>query len=163
MEYSPSVTFMLKHLAQTGNPVTPRNLVCQPCDMTHSGGFHPDSGNITLCAGSFFNKGHMETTIVHELVHLYDHCKFKTDWQNLRHHACSEIRANSLSGDCRYTRELRRGFGTFSKQHQACVRRRAVISVAANTACPSPEAAEKAVNEVWESCFADTRPFDEIY
>lgn len=37
-----------------------------------------------------------------------------------------------------------------------------MISVAANTACPSPEAAEKAVNEVWESCFADTRPFDEV-
>lgn len=85
------MVFMLKHLSQTGNPVTPRNLVCQPCDMTHSGGFHPDSGNITLCAGQFFNKSHMETTIVHELVHLYDHCKFKTDWQNLRHHACSEV------------------------------------------------------------------------
>lgn len=29
-----------------------------------------------------------------------------------------QIRANSLSGDCRYTRELRRGFVSFSKQHQ---------------------------------------------
>ena len=45
---------------------------------------------------------------------------------------------------------------------QACVRRRAVLSVAANPACPDVEAAEKAVNEVWDSCFPDTRPFDEV-
>lgn len=45
---------------------------------------------------------------------------------------------------------------------QACVRRRAVLSVAANPACPDTETAEKAVNEVWDSCFPDTRPFDEV-
>ena len=45
---------------------------------------------------------------------------------------------------------------------QACVRRRALISVRANPACPNDEAAERAVNEVWESCFNDTRPFDEV-
>ena len=44
---------------------------------------------------------------------------------------------------------------------QACVRRRAIVSVAGNPACGSREEAEKAVNEVWESCFNDTRPFDE--
>lgn len=37
----------------------------------------------------------MEDTLVHELVHMYDHCKFKVDWSNLRHHACSEVR-NSI-------------------------------------------------------------------
>ena len=30
-----------------------------------------------------------------------------------------QIRANSLSGDCKWTRELRRGFFSFTKQHQA--------------------------------------------
>lgn len=44
---------------------------------------------------------------------------------------------------------------------QACVRRRAIDSVTANPACPNEAAAERAVNEVWESCFNDTRPFDE--
>ena len=91
-----------------------------------------------------------------------------------------QIRANSLSGDCKWTRELRRGFFSFTKQHQvreillfippapnrpyfqACVRRRAVLSVAANPACPDTETAERAVNEVWDSCFPDTRPFDEV-
>ena len=69
----------------------------------------------------------------------------------------------------------------FSKQHQvnfflknyynivlydsfikACVRRRAIESVVSNPACPNEVAAERAVNEVWESCFNDTRPFDEV-
>lgn len=42
------------------------------------------------------------------------------------------------------------------------MRRRAAISVAANPACPDITTAERAVNEVWDSCFNDTRPFDEV-
>lgn len=45
---------------------------------------------------------------------------------------------------------------------QACVKRRAVLSVIANPSCESQEMAEKVVNEVWESCSNDTRPFDEV-
>ncbi|KAG5644972.1 hypothetical protein DXG03_007344 [Asterophora parasitica] len=162
MQASPAVVFMLKHLKLSGCEVPPQNVMCAPCDWSRAGGFSPNPGAVVLCSGHFFSQKHMETTLVHELVHMYDHCKFKVDWSNLRHHACSEIRANSLSGDCRYTRELRRGFAAFSKQHQACVRRRAVISVAENPACPDIATAEKAVNEVWDSCFTDTRPFDEF-
>ena len=32
----------------------------------------------------------------------------------------------------------------------------------ANPNCQNKEFAERAVNEVWESCFNDTRPFDEV-
>ncbi|GBE77528.1 peptidase M76 family-domain-containing protein [Sparassis latifolia] len=163
MNYSPAVVFMLKHLRLSGCPVSSENIVCTPCDYNRAGGFVPELGVIALCQGKFFSRNHMEDTMVHELVHMYDHCKFKVDWTNLRHHACSEIRANSLSGDCKFTRELRRGQLAFSKQHQECVRRRAVLSVSANAACPDVAAAERAVNEVWDSCFNDTRPFDEIY
>lgn len=46
--------------------------------------------------------------------------------------------------------------------NQACVRRRAILSVTANPNCKTKEDAEKAVNEVWESCYSDTRPFDEV-
>lgn len=45
---------------------------------------------------------------------------------------------------------------------QACVRRRAILSVAANPNCKSREEAERAVNDVWDSCVSDTRPFDEV-
>jgi inner membrane protease ATP23 len=72
------------------------------------------------------------------------------------------VRAANLSGDCRWTREVGRGFYAFNKQHQACVKRRAVLSVIANPACAGREQAEQAVNEVFDSCFKDTRPFDEV-
>jgi inner membrane protease ATP23 len=29
--------------------------------------------------------------MAHELIHAFDHCRFKVDWNNLRHHACSEV------------------------------------------------------------------------
>jgi len=49
--------------------------------------------------------------IIHELIHAYDDCVTKNmNWRNCAHHACSEIRANHLSGDCHYKRELLRGF-----------------------------------------------------
>jgi len=163
LNYSPPVQFMLKRLKLAGVDCTPAHIPCTPCDLTHSGGFSPDAGAVLLCQGNFLNKKHMEHTLVHELVHMYDHAVFNVDWSNLRYHACSEIRANSLSGDCSWAREIQRGTFSFSKQHQACVRRRAVLSVMANPNCPDKASAERAVNEVWESCFNDTRPFDEIY
>lgn len=83
---------MLKHLGLNGANVNPENIRCTPCDMTRAGGFSPDAGSIVLCQGRFFSKGHMEDTIVHELVHMYDHTKFKVNWNDLRHHACSEVR-----------------------------------------------------------------------
>ena len=82
---------MLKHLKLSGCNVTPANIVCSPCDFTRSGGFSPQAGAILLCQSRFFSKRHMEDTLVHELVHMYDHAKFKVDWNNLRHHACSEV------------------------------------------------------------------------
>ncbi|THV01886.1 hypothetical protein K435DRAFT_376205 [Dendrothele bispora CBS 962.96] len=172
MDTSPLVIFLLRHLRLSGCQVPESNIYCGACDTqallrghpgAHAGGYIPEIQSIKLCGGMFFSKQHQESTIAHELIHMYDQCKFKVDWSNLRHHACSEIRANNLSGDCRYTRELRRGFFSFSKQHQVCVRRRAIESVSNNPVCPDRATAERVVNEVWDSCFSDTRPFDEVY
>lgn len=74
----------------------------------------------------------------------------------------AQIRAENLSGDCRFNREFTRRNWHFTKQQQACVRRRAILSVAANPNCKSREEAERVVNEVFESCWPDTRPFDEV-
>jgi mitochondrial inner membrane protease ATP23 len=131
---------MLKHLKLAGVYLTSTHVPCQPCDLTRSGGFSPDAGGVVLCQGNFLNKKHMEHTLVHELLHMYDHAVFSVDWSNLRHHACSEvglldlyadasktiypfhkIRASSLSGDCSWGREIQRGRFSFSKQHQVRV------------------------------------------
>ena len=100
-----------------------------------------------------------------EMVHAYDYLRFKADMvDNLRHAACSEIRASSLSGECRFWKEFwHRSQWKLTYQHQECVRRRATLSVAGRPNCKDDVEAAKVVNEVWDSCFADTRPFDEIY
>jgi mitochondrial inner membrane protease ATP23 len=75
-----------------------------------------------------------------------------------------KIRASSLSGECRWTREFfTRNHWTVTQQHQNCVRMRAIKSVMNRPSCKDDVQATKVVNEVWDSCFADTRPFERIY
>lgn len=101
--------------------------------------------------------------MVHELIHAYDHCRAADlDWTNCEHHACSEVRAASLSGDCHFKQEVLRGNVGFRGQHQRCVRRRAELSVAMNPYCSAAGRAKQAVEAVFEPCFADTAPFDRI-
>lgn len=99
------------------------------------------------------------------MIHAWDHLRFRVDWHNnLRHAACAEIRASSLSGECRFVREFfTRGQWRISQQHQECVRRRAALSLAARPGVKNDVHAARLVNEVWESCFNDIRPFDEIF
>ncbi len=81
---------MLDHLKLAGYNVKPSHVRCTPCDGTRVSGSAPLTGNIFLCQESFFDKDHMRDALTHELLHLYDHATFGVDWNNLRHHACSE-------------------------------------------------------------------------
>ncbi|ORY35582.1 peptidase M76 family-domain-containing protein [Naematelia encephala] len=162
VQSSPIVVFMLKHLKLSGCAFPPSAMQCFECPDTVFGGFNPEFG-VLLCQNRLFTKSLMEDTLAHELIHAFDHCKFNVNPSDLRHQACTEIRAANLSGDCRLLREWDRGNRHFYKQHQACVRRRAVLSLLGNPSCENEEMAERAVNEVWESCSKDTRPFDEVY
>lgn len=86
------------------------------------------------------------------------------NWLDVRQHACSEVRAANLSGDCHWMNELMRGRVLFDlkKHHQKCVRRRAELSVAMNPNCTSDAHAKQVVDEVFERCFKDTAPYDDI-
>lgn len=163
LNYSPSVRFMRDEIAKIGGNINASNIICGKCDEMKSGGFHPELG-ILLCQNKIYSRSHCEDTMTHEMVHAYDHCRFEVDWSDLRHHACSEIRASSLSGECRMMNEMfKHGFLKFGKGHQECVRRRAALSVMANPNCKDREMAELVVDQVFDQCFSDTRPFDEIY
>ncbi|SLM39408.1 mitochondrial inner membrane protease atp23 [Lasallia pustulata] len=164
LQYSPIIRFMRENINQLGGDIHSGNIRCRRCVTRQTGGFDPNYG-IQICANELRNRGHLEDTMAHEMVHAYDHLRFKLDWRdNLRHAACAEIRASSLSGECRWSREFfTRGQLKLTQQHQECVRRRAILSVAGRPSCKDHVQAAQAVNEVWESCFADTRPFDEIY
>ncbi|RLV90145.1 Mitochondrial inner membrane protease ATP23 [Spathaspora sp. JA1] len=167
LTYSPAVTFMMSHinnLTPAGStPLDKTNIVCDICDDLQGGGFHPNQG-ILLCANWLRTKTQLEDVLTHELVHAYDYLRFDIDLSDLKHHACTEIRASMLSGECKIMNEIKKtGFGDFGKKFQSCIKRRAVLSVMANPKCNNKEQAEKVVNSVWNSCFNDTRPFERVY
>ena len=47
-------------------------------------------------------------------------------------------------------------------EDEACVKRRAKLSIAMNPACGDADQQQKAVDDCFEKCFADTSPFDRI-
>lgn len=170
LTYSPTVIFMKKNIEALNGDVNSETVKCRRCPAwkdehgewrRKSGGFSPEHG-ILICANELQDKKHMEDTLAHEMIHAWDHLRWKMNWMDLRHNACSEIRASNLSGECRWTNEFfKRHNWTVTQQHQECVRRRAVMSML--TRCKDSEQATKVVDEVWDSCFNDTRPYDEIY
>ncbi|KFH48017.1 Mitochondrial inner membrane protease-like protein [Hapsidospora chrysogenum ATCC 11550] len=173
--YSPIVRFLSEKTGDLNGRLDASNVVCRRCPARldengevhrQSGGFSPDHG-ILLCANEIRDRKHLEDTLAHEMVHAWDHLRWKVDWmgdKDLKHAACTEIRASMLSGECRWTREaFTRGNWSLTQQFQNCVRRRAIQSVMARPRCKDEEQASKVVNKVWDSCFSDTRPFDEVY
>jgi hypothetical protein len=45
-----------------------------------------------MCENKILERETFENTLVHELVHAYDQCRVKIDWQNCLHVACAEVR-----------------------------------------------------------------------
>lgn len=100
------IRFMTRHLILVScDPLAPLTsksdlprLTIASCPPTMAGGFSPsapdaplsDSG-IMLCANRMMSRDHLEDTLAHEMVHWWDHCRFKVDWSDLRQHACSEV------------------------------------------------------------------------
>jgi hypothetical protein len=100
---------------------------------------------VVLCQNRIPDQEWMDRTLTHELIHAFDHCRAKVDWNNCEHHACSEVRvqlvddvdgsrstpthrppargwlqvrAAALSGDCNWKYEFMRKNFNIAKQHQ---------------------------------------------
>ncbi|XP_062838592.1 mitochondrial inner membrane protease ATP23 homolog isoform X3 [Anolis carolinensis] len=139
-----------------------RHFSCEDCDACVSGGFDSSTSQIVLCQNNIHYQSHMDRVVTHELIHAFDHCRAHVDWfNNMKHLACSEIRAANLSGDCTLLNEMSRFNFGLKQHHQACVRYRAVRSILAVRKV-SKEMAEKTVDEVFESCFNDHEPFGRV-
>ncbi|KAB1670784.1 hypothetical protein [Gossypium barbadense] len=105
---TPMVKFLMEHMEKTG---------CK----------------IVVCSDQVKIQDDVNQVVIHELIHAYDECRASNlDWTNCAHHACSEIRAGHLSGDCHYKREFLRGFMKIRGHEQDCVRRRVMKSLIAN-------------------------------
>ena len=172
LERCGKVRFLVEALEKIGCPLPEDYIRCEHCDSESAcrGGFGPfgDEGStgIVICQNGIDDVGGggqsaVDVTLAHELIHAYDHARTKIDWTLGTHHACSEIRAASLSGDCDFRREWDRhgGLKNIRAQHQACVKRRAILSVSANPNCTEEEAKE-AVEKVFNDCYKDPDPFD---
>lgn len=115
-----------------------------------------------LCENTIYTQKAMDTVLTHELIHAFDNCRVKYNPDNVRHLACTEIRAANLSGDCFYSKEA---FGRFRfkwKAHQQeCVKERAVKSMLC-VRDMSKQEAQEVVESVFDACFNDTEPFERI-
>ena len=114
---------------------------------------------IFLCQNHVRNESHAHESMVHELIHAIDMCRTNMDpLHNCIHLACTEIRAENLSGECSIWNEIGRMKGGFPKHGQVCVKRRAALSLQANPNCR--ERAEEYIEAAFERCYKDTFPFD---
>ena len=86
----PIIRFLNTNIAQLNGDLNSTNIRCQRCTYRHGGGFSLDAG-IKICANEMRNRGHMEDTLAHEMIHAYDYLRFKLEWSNLRHAACTEV------------------------------------------------------------------------
>ncbi|XP_010991614.1 mitochondrial inner membrane protease ATP23 homolog isoform X2 [Camelus dromedarius] len=163
LETNPYVKLLLDAMKYSGCAVNKeRHFSCEDCNGNVSGGFDASVSQIVLCQNNIRNQAHMSRVVTHELVHAFDHCRAHVDWfTNVRHLACSEVRAANLSGDCSLVNEIFRLRFGLKQHHQTCVRDRAILSILAVRNI-SKEVAQKAVDEVFESCFNDHEPFGRI-
>jgi inner membrane protease ATP23 len=163
----PKIRFMREALQKLGVAADAEFVQCAHCPegAAAAGGYFPDKKQVVLCQQWVAQApGEVENTIVHEMVHAYDDARAYLNWQDLVQHACTEIRAARLSGDCTVRRELDRGNINLlyvAGQGARCIRRRAELSVSMHPGCPSAAAAADAVSRAWETCYHDTAPFDE--
>ncbi|KAE9590253.1 hypothetical protein Lal_00028099 [Lupinus albus] len=157
---NPTVKFLRQQMEKAGCPVPDsffRAAYC-PLHRAAQGAFMRGKG-VFVCSNYTVLQEQVDRVIIHELIHAFDDCRAKINWNNCAHHACSEIRAGHLSGDCHFKRELLRGFLKLRGQGQECVRRRVMESLSANPNCGG-SVAKDSMEAVWDICYNDTKPFD---
>lgn len=156
---TPMVKFLKEHMEKAGCTLGDKFIQAVWCNDQVAGGYIRGRG-VKVCSNHLNFQDEVNQVVIHELIHAYDDCRATNlNWANCAHHACSEIRASHLSGDCHYKRELLRGFMKIRGHEQECVKRRVMKSLINNPYC-SEEAAKDAMEAVWDICYNDTKPFD---
>jgi inner membrane protease ATP23 len=115
------VKFLVDIMEKMGCKMEPSFYSIVECEGKINGGFHLDEDakpGVVLCQNHIPDQEWMDRTVAHELIHAYDHCRSKIDWSSCEHHACSEVRAAALSGDCDWKYEFMRKNFNIANQHQ---------------------------------------------
>ncbi|KAK8125443.1 Mitochondrial inner membrane protease [Apiospora kogelbergensis] len=102
LQHSPTVRFLREKVEALNGRLDRDNVVCRRCPARltedgevhrQSGGFSPGHG-ILICSNEVRNRSHLEDTLAHEMVHAWDHLRWKMDWtgdKDLKHAACTEV------------------------------------------------------------------------
>ena len=137
-----------------------RHISCERCNGV-AGAFDPDTKQIVVCYNETQNQSRIMTTIMHEMIHMFDYCRVKFDFNNLEHVACSEIRAANITY-CQIADRLQFGGpGSFSfkSAQQYCVKDAAFASVKTYSPETSEEDVWKIMDKVFPHCYNDLEPF----
>eukprot|EP00755_Sulcionema_specki_P034565 Sspe_Gene.103143::Locus_78963_Transcript_1_1_Confidence_1.000_Length_887::g.103143::m.103143/K18156/ATP23, XRCC6BP1; mitochondrial inner membrane protease ATP23 len=167
------VQFLAEALRKLGRDVGPGMVRCVGAGATQTlsgkGGYVWETlpsadlskGEIALSENDCVGVPAIRQSLRHELIHAYDDARAVVDPTNCFQHACSEIRASRLSGECLLKEEMLRGkVALFDSIHHAgkrCVRRRAALSVEQNPTCKGR--GNQAVEASWDACFPDSAPY----
>jgi inner membrane protease ATP23 len=107
--YSPVVRFLSGKIQDLNGKLDASNVLCRRCPARleddgqvhrQSGGFSPNHG-ILICANEIRDRKHLEDTLAHEMVHAWDHLRWKVDWtgdKDLKHAACTEVSNTCFAG-----------------------------------------------------------------
>ncbi|MED6131029.1 hypothetical protein PIB30_006357 [Stylosanthes scabra] len=177
----PKVKFLRQRMAEAGCPVKDNFFKAVVCHGRSGAGFFSPGQGMFVCSNHATFQDEVNQLVIHELIHAYDDCRARNlNWMNCAHQACSEvlygldfifynfpvqcfstiwIRAGRLSGDCHFMRELLRGHFKLRGQEQECIRRRVLLSLFSNPSCVG-SIAKNSMEDVWDTCYNDTQPFD---
>ncbi len=96
LKYSPVIRFLNDNIQKLGGEMGRQNIHCRTCrgeEEKMQAGFDHNYG-IKICANRVDKRSIMEDVLAHEMVHAYDHLRFKTNLMeegDLKHAACSEV------------------------------------------------------------------------
>jgi len=157
---SPLVKLMLGALKASGCKVDiRRHISCEVCDKSVTGGYDPFTNQVVVCQNSARSEGMIQGVLTHEFIHMFDYCRHKMDLNNVKHLACTEIRAANLA-HCSFMSAMTQGTASplsIKEQHRICVKERAFQSVKAVKDISDEDAIE-AVESVFEKCYKDLEP-----
>eukprot|EP01059_Diplonema_ambulator_P023436 TRINITY_DN3892_c0_g1_i1.p1 TRINITY_DN3892_c0_g1~~TRINITY_DN3892_c0_g1_i1.p1 ORF type:complete len:232 (+),score=13.08 TRINITY_DN3892_c0_g1_i1:65-760(+) len=169
-----NIKFLVDEIRMLGRDMKLENVKCvggyKAVTLSGQGGYIwkdiPEAGfkhgDIAMNEKDCHTSAAVKKALRHELIHAFDDARAYVNPSDCHHHACSEIRAARLSGECALGEELLRGKslsgdGGSLTLGQQCVNRRANLSVSRNPACS--RVSQQAIQTVWEACVADTAPY----
>ncbi|XP_034171774.1 mitochondrial inner membrane protease ATP23 homolog [Osmia lignaria lignaria] len=157
---SPLIKLMVAALKSSGCEIDiGRHISCEICDERVTGGYDQALNQIIVCQNTATSKNRVQSTLGHEMIHMFDCCRNNVELNNIKHLACTEIRAANLC-HCSFLGAFARQTASpfnIKKAHQRCVQDKAVRSVVAIKNV-SQDVAKEAVMQVFDKCYNDLEP-----